>query len=352
MAECLAAHDGTRIVRGWEAGGSAPGGGSPIVRAPRSDESTLPAPIGGLREWAAALWERLVNELPLPPSEVAVLLSRAEAVESICGGPGSLLTLSRRVTYVRVLLGADPWCPRWTRAAPLLEDCAPLPDAWVDAAAREVSGWNPLLPQESNLLLDDRSAPVVVDVFAFADLLRTAAAGWLARGVRCGDIVASPSLAVDDPGFPFPAAGGDRDAEAQPVRPLVVIREGRLWNRPRSLADEARGLGRSMGSSVRESWRRPMTARWRSLVVHGGGEHPWPADALVLTRVLVLPNGALLGGGYRLEDGRPRARFGPLPAQDADWWMSRIDGLIGPRAPDGGGIPVEAPAGLVPAATV
>ncbi len=349
LAECFVSHDTVRVTRGWESGGNLGERAGLQFAAPSADADAdlRPAPDESLTEWASELRRVLVGQLPLAPSHVAIVLSKADVVETVVRATGQVLSLSRRVAYARILLGPDPSRPRWTRAAPLRTEGELISDEWSQALAREVAGWDPALPEILGGAFLFPSLPLVLDPFAFADLLRSAAARWLDRRTPAGESVASPATDIDDPGFAFPAAGGDRDAEGEPVRPLAVVRDGRLWGRPRTLAEEAAGLGRSTGSAVRESWRTPAGPGWRSLVIRNRGGGAMPDECTVLTRVLFLPGGAVLGAGHRLERGRPCARWGPAPAPDARWWLPRVSRLIGPGIADGGGIPVHAPAALV-----
>ncbi len=347
LAECFVSHDTVRVTRGWESGGDLREGAGLQFAAPSADVDLRPAPDEALTEWASELRRALVEQLPLAPSHVAIVLSRADVVETVVRTTGQVISLSRRVAYARILLGPDPTRPRWTRPAPLRTDGEQLPAEWSRALSREVAGWDPAFPEISSGALFFPSLPVVVDAFACADLLRSAAARWLERGAPAGESVASPVIDVDDPGFAFPAAAGDRDAEGEPVRPLAVVRDGRLWGRPRTLAEERLGLGRSTGSAVRESWRTPAGPGWRSLVIRDRGGGSAPDECAVLTRVLFLPGGAVLGAGHYRKRGRPCARWGPAPAPDAQWWLLRVSRLIGPGITDGAGIPVHAPAALV-----
>ncbi len=270
-------------------------------------------------------------------------MSRARVEETLERPGGPPRHWKRVISTGEVLLGETPELPRWSRTTLVEGPGAGWPPGFVPAVARAVADPPEELPARS--LPGD--LPLAVDAFALADFLRWEAAAWAGGQRRPGSPVAAPVVIVDDPGFPFPARPVDRDGEGEPVRPLAVVRDGRLLVRPRSLVEERRGEGRSTGSAVRPSWRVPGRAGWRFLrLAVRGPAPPWPARVRLVTRTL-LAGGHLLVGGVLLDHGWPRARWGLVPAPPPAAWLGGIRAPLGIPVLDGSGVPVAVPPVLV-----
>jgi hypothetical protein len=322
---------GVRSGRGWEAGRLEPAGSRPEeLAAPLVPMRPAPADTD-LAERAAALRRELIAAVALDPAAVVVEVSCAAVTED----PGDgVAPVHRRVESAQALLGAAHG-PRWTRLAPLAADSADWPPGFLEAAAREVAGWD--LPLAARELPDD--APIVVDAFAAADLLRLEARRWLSERPRPGTRVGREAFRVEDAG-PLFRAEGERDALGRPVRAYRVVDAGRLGAVPGgSDADDA-------GTSVRTSWREPPRPGWRSLAVAATPASSWPDDGLIVTRVAVLgPH--LLVSGWRREAGRPSGAVLYRPMTLVECSPAGAAGWLGPPVADVTGLPVAIAAARV-----
>lgn len=332
VREWISGSAGDGLLTGWEAG---PLRGLADSEAPASP--AVDADDQGLdgAAQAGALRARVIRAVG-PGVEVSVAVTRAVVREG--GG-------ERTLTAYRVGLGGTPTFPAWVRVTLPPGEEAGLSPAWCAAAARETAAWSLPAAAEPAALPLASGLPLVLDAFAAADLLRAAAAGWLAPG-RAGSRVAAPTVAIDDlgPQIGSGAAGHDpdaRDAEGTPMRPFAVVRDGRLVGLPRT-AD----AGAPTGSVVRGSWRTPARAGWRSLVLDAGPPQPWPDDAVVLTRVIPLHGDVLVAGHVR-RAGRAVVRLGPAPAPPPGWWLARVAAALDHPVADASGLPVAVPALLV-----
>ena len=246
---------------------------------------------------------------------------------------------SRRVAAAQALLGPRAELPSWSRIAPLSGALDRWPDGWPGAADRAVWGW---LAGRADRVEGKElpSGPLVLDAFALADLLRVESKRWT-RSARRGGTVASSAVSIDDPGFAFPADGEDRDGLGAAVRAEAVVRRGVLQMLPADARD-----GRPLpGFAVRESWRRPPSAGWRSLALDAARTEA-PASAIVVTRVQIL-GGRVLASGHLTERGRRTACFGPIGVPPPAWWLSGICGAVGEAVPDATGLPVCVPPVLI-----
>ena len=339
--ECTVGPRGTIVVEGWEEG-LVQGGRSALVSPPPiGGRLGAPGtPLVGLEGRARRLLEEAVAHLPAHRDRLHVRLGRARVEEVLERRGGPPRTWGRVVVSGEILLGERPLLPAWSRVAPLPPGDAGWPAGFVPAVARAVA--DP--PVED---LPAERLPLALDVFALADVLRAEAARWAAGHPRPGAQVIARHVLVDDPGFAFPAQPVDRDGEGEPVRPLPVVRDGRLLLRPRTLAEERRGEGRSTGSSVRASWRDPSRAGWRFLRVRIlGPRATWPPRVRLVTRTMIAA-GHLLVGGVILEEGVPRARWGLRPAPPPSAWLHALGPSLDVPVPDGSGLPVSVPPVLV-----
>ncbi len=300
------------------------------------------APDQGWEPLAARLRELVAARLPAWADRVAVEVSSADVVEG---------ARRRRVAFARVLLGPNPRLPLWSRAL-LLPDPAGadadagtradtgIEPAWLAPLVREVEAW--ALPWRGAAPRAGQEA--VLDAFAAADLLRAAAAAWLHPGARAGRRVLARGFDLDDPGSPF--AGGVDD-EGTPERPLAAVRDGLLVMRPRGLADEQAGRGRSTGSAVSSSWRSAPAPGWRSLVLTAPRAAALPPRAPVVTRVVLLPGaaGTTGAGGTAVLFGHvpDEGRFGPWPAGAPADLLAAAYASCGPAVADAVGVPVTVP---------
>lgn len=315
--EALATARGVALTRGREQGRTA----DPACAAPEPPRDLpLPAPgPDGLAPLAAALRRDLAAAVSWPAAEVALQV----AVATVRQGPadGAAGTESERVIgWLRPLLGADPRLPAWSRT--LLPAPGPSwPAGAIAAIARAASETLPLPDAEPGAGL-----PAVLDVFVAADLVRAAAAAWLATGAP-GREVLSPALDVDDPGFALEPLAGETDAAGDPVVALAAVRAGVV-----------RELPGAAGSMVCPGWRDRPERGWRSLRVRAA-DAAWPGTADVVTRLV--PAGAVvLAFGTRWSDGRPVARFGGIPLGSPAAWLRAVTAQCGPAVPDGAGVPV------------
>ncbi len=342
--ECLVGPRGVRFVEGWEEG--LVQGERPALVSPPPVGGRLGSPgrpLAGLARWARRLRDELAAALPVRAGRLHVRVGRARVEETLERPGGAPRHWNRIVATGEALLGASPDLPEWSRVTLVEGPASGWPPGFVPAVARAVA--EP--PGESSPVESPAGMPLAIDVFALADLLRAEAGGWAGGQPRPGSRVAASNVAVDDPGFPFPASPVDRDGEGEPVRPLAVVRDGRLLLRPRTLVEERRGEGRSTGSSVRPSWRAPGRAGWRFLRLEVRAPlHPWPDRVRLVTRTM-LAGGHLLVGGVVLEGGWPRARWGLIPAPPPGAWLRGILAPLGIPVLDGSGVPVAVPPVLV-----
>ncbi|MEN6525750.1 MAG: hypothetical protein ABFD65_04605, partial [Candidatus Polarisedimenticolia bacterium] len=174
--------------------------------------------------------------------------------------------------------------------------------------------------------------PLVLDLFAWADLVRAAAFFWEA-GRRTPGTVAALAFDAADPGLPFPLEtdGGDAD-EGRREAPRVLVRAGRLVPSAPALS--------------RPSWRSPAVPGLRALETGVRLRADWPPDAAAVTAALILP-GATLLRGVALEDGRPAARFPWTAAAAPNEWPRRVVAALGEPLWDLTGLPTRASAVLV-----
>ncbi len=342
--ECLAGPRGVCFVEGWEEGLVQEERQALVSPPPVGGRLGSPGrPLAGLEAWARRLRDELAAALPARAGRVHARVGRARVEESVERPGGPPRHWKRIIATGEALLGENPDLPAWSRVTMVEGPASGWPPGFVPAVARAVAGPADATPGAER----SRGTPLAVDVFALADMLRAEAAGWAIGHPRPGSPVASPAVAVDDPGFPFPASPVDRDGEGEPVRPFAVVRDGRLLLRPRTLAEERRGEGRSTGSAVRPSWRAPGRAGWRFLRLDVRAPvHPWPDRVRLVTRTM-LAGGHLLVGGVLLEGGCPRARWGLVPAPPPRTWLREIVAPLGIRVPDGSGVPVAVPPVLV-----
>ena len=375
----LADAEGERLVAGWEEGGDEPSGApSPSPWPPRRPPLALPAGggAGEARRWRAAF----LAATGLPGAEVAVRRGAA-LVEERSGATAA----TRRIESAQLLLGGSPDAPRLARtllvergAAPppaVLDDTSgdgrgritsrggelgqitcrsgELPSATVldgesaeneaatgavppraalDAARRETAGWDDALPTIDVAELCRAGRPLVLDLFAWADLVRAAAFFWEA-GRRTPGTVAALAFDAADPGLPFPLEtdGGDAD-EGRREAPRVLVRAGRLVPSAPALS--------------RPSWRSPAVPGLRALETGVRLRADWPPDAAAVTAALILP-GATLLRGVALEDGRPAARFPWTAAAAPNEWPRRVVAALGEPLWDLTGLPTRASAVLV-----
>ncbi|MEN6632744.1 MAG: hypothetical protein ABFD84_09970 [Candidatus Polarisedimenticolia bacterium] len=375
----LADAEGERLIAGWEEGGDEPSGApSPSPWPPRRPPLALPAGggAGEARRWRAAF----LAATGLPGAEVAVRRGAA-LVEERSGATAA----TRRIESAQLLLGGSPDAPRLARtllvergAAPppaVLDDTSgdgrgritsrggelgqitcrsgELPSATVldgesaeneaatgavppraalDAARRETAGWDDALPTIDVAELCRAGRPLVLDLFAWADLVRAAAFFWEA-GRRTPGTVAALAFDAADPGLPFPLEtdGGDAD-EGRREAPRVLVRAGRLVPSAPALS--------------RPSWRSPAVPGLRALETGVRLRADWPPDAAAVTAALILP-GATLLRGVALEDGRPAARFPWTAAAAPNEWPRRVVAALGEPLWDLTGLPTRASAVLV-----
>ena len=206
------------------------------------------------------------------------------------------------------------------------------PRAALDAARRETAGWDDALPTIDVAELCRTGRPLVLDLFAWADLVRAAAFFWEA-GRRTPGTVAALAFDAADPGLPFPLEtdGGDAD-EGRREAPRVLVRAGRLVPSAPALS--------------RPSWRSPAVPGLRALETGVRLRADWPPDAAAVTAALILP-GATLLRGVALEDGRPAARFPWTAAAAPNEWPRRVVAALGEPLWDLTGLPTRASAVLV-----
>jgi hypothetical protein len=309
LAEVWVTASGTTIGFGRESGRTPPhcGAAAPL---PAGVQAHATVPVG----LAEQTRRRLVAACP--GAGIGVHIVRADLDEN---------AVARTITVVRALVGADPLVPLWSRSLPLRSMDEPVPESWIEALGRVVAG---LAPARSVADPVANAETLVIDVFAAADLVRAAASAWL--GARSGTVVASAAVRIDDPGWWFD--GPPVDAEGHPIRPLAVVRDGRLFALPRS----------GTGSLVRGSWREQPAMGWRSLRVSAVDRTAFPEDAVVLERIITLPR-QLLGCGTVRSGGKAVASWGPVPIPAPSWWLQRVTASCGAPVADGEGVPVDVP---------
>lgn len=365
----LADAEGERLVAGWEEGGDEPSGApSPSPWPPRRPPLDLPAGVGAgeARRWRAAF----LAATGLPGAEVAVRRGAA-LVEERSGATAA----TRRIESAQLLLGGTPDAPRLARtllvergAAPspaFLDDTsgggrgritcgggelpsatvldgesaeneaaagAAPPRAALDAARRETAGWDDALPTVDAAELCRTGRPLVLDLFAWADLVRAAAFFWEA-GRRTSGTVAALAFDAADPGLPFPLDADGEDADGgRREAPRALVRAGRLVP--------------SAPAISRPSWRSPAVPGLRALETGVRLRADWPPDAAAVTAALILP-GATLLRGVALEHGRPAARFPWTAAAAPNEWPRRVVAALGEPLWDLTGLPTRASAVLV-----
>ena len=334
LEESIATAGGVTGGSGWEGGLST----RPSRPLPPSMEFfETPSSLSPIRSAAERLRSRLVAGLSLEPEEIAVHLSHARVSQRISGGcPGKIL--AREILTARVDLGSEGGGYRpWSRLAPLDRLDSEWPPGWVEALARETDSW----PGTGRPGIEERprGGPVVLDVFAVADLLRLMAARWM--GLPLARRVAAPTVRVEDPGFFHSAAGGDADGAGAPALAYAVVEKGILVGRP--------GDG-ERGSRVQESWRREARPGWRWLRLSAAPSLDLTARrdqaGWWITR-LVWVRGLLLGAGHWREGPEASRPFGLVPLRPPSFGLERVIASIPPGVADASGFPVTVPALLI-----
>jgi len=263
--------------------------------------------------------------------------------------------IQRRETLDAERLGEDAAPPRQAIDAERVEDNAAPSRETLDAARRETAGWDEGLPTIDAAALCRTGRPLVLDLFAWTDLVRTAAFAWEA-GPRALRTVASLPFDAADPGLPFPLAPSGRDADAGRcaeggragvrLEPRCGVQGGDgPREEPRILVRAGR-LVPSAPAISRPSWRRPAVPGLRALETGVRLQAEWPADAVVVTAALILP-GTTLMRGIALEGGRPAARFSWTAAAAPGAWPRRVVAALGAPVWDLTGLPTRASAVLV-----
>lgn len=315
--EACSGVDGEKTTAGAESGPKESDIGLYPATPRASGTSTLSR--DALVSAAAELRKSLTDAVGEPDMFVAVGIS---IVRAGSGAPWE-------ITTVRVGAG-HPELPRWSRA--VLAGA----DAMIDAGSREA-----ILRALGGLYVPAGAARpsldqiVAVDAYAAADLVRAAAARWMA--LRAGTRVAGPAVAVDDPGW-WPA-GPRADAAGDPPVPLAVVRDGRLFARPRGRESAP---APPTGSLLFDSWRKEPRLGWRTLRLRVGNAVPWPRTGAIVQRVVSLGD-RLFAAGTWWSDGRQTGAWGPIPVPSPGSWLERIEAACGVAAFDADGVLVEIP---------
>lgn len=284
-----------------------------------------------LLDWGRRLLKALIQASAAAPDQAAVRVSTARVERTIGAHRDERLHLT-----AQLLIGSDPRFPVLARTIPFRAAEGTWPQPILDAVAREArSARTPLVgapaPQE-------RPGPWVLDAFAACDLLRVAAENWERHPPDPGAAVAAASVDLSDPGEPF-APEGSVDAVGVVQRPYRVVEQGRWVRGP---WDDA-GSEADCGTMRQGSWREPPRRGWRSLRWDGAAPAAaWPDDAEVVTRLVFL-RGGLLICGHRRAGGDAVARWGPIPAPPASWWIRAVRASLPASAPDATGWPIEVP---------
>lgn len=328
-------------------------GGDPVFLSdsrsaigPRTAGKRIPPPRGAWKKLGRTLFKQAVDRWPEDRGRIEVHLVAARVRETWFPAKDARAQ-ERFLLGAQLRFGEIPGLPFWSRTAILDPAQVSWPLGWLEAIDQERCGWAgpSALPWEPAVGLERE--PILLSGLVFADLLRMEAFRWLSPRYRSGTPVCSPALDLNDPGAFFSSIPLV-DSEGEWERPLVVVREGRLWMKPRDRRAEAAGLGRSTGSLVRPSYRAPGQVGWRSLVVAPSSARvTLPNDCLLINRWLQIGNRPL-AGGLRLKAGKPVLRWGPVVVPPPGWWLNRIQGVCGPALPDGNGFPVMAPAAVIP----
>jgi hypothetical protein len=319
LVEARAAAGGVWLTRGGEQGGWGPDPRPAPDRTRPEHQLWQDVPEPGAE--AEVLRRALVGQVPERFADrLEVVVTRARVTETDAREADGSAAEERDLTTAAVSFHGPEGLALWSRIAPLSPAATDWPAGWVPAVARELAGW-----RELPVLAGLDPGPVIVDVFAMADLLRGAALGWLAGEPPPGARVAPSAVCVLDAGLDV-ATGAEEGA------PREWVAEGRL--RPAA----------SRAPLVRPSWRERPRPGWHELALgfEAKPEHAWPSSAVLVSRIARVGN-STFGSGQLIEGGEARGVWGPWPLPSPTWWLLRLAGPCGAPVPDGTGAPVRVP---------